>query len=67
MKVEHPTPRHVAHPVAQPLQGIASRLRVGELTEVGVALTAEEMKAVAGAAMGVSWQCGRPKRDDEWV
>jgi hypothetical protein len=44
----------------------ARRLRVGELTQVGTTLTEEEMKAVAGAAMSVSWTCGSAHRADEW-
>jgi hypothetical protein len=53
-------------PRPQPVVEAVRRLRAGELSQVGEALTEKEMKAVAGAAMGVTWQCGRPKRDDEW-
>ena len=44
----------------------ARRLHVGELTQVGETLSEDEMKAVAGAQMSVSWTCGSQSRADEW-
>ena len=44
----------------------ARRLHVGELTQVGETLSEDEMKAVAGAMMSVSWTCGSQNRADEW-
>jgi hypothetical protein len=52
----------------RPTLANASRIRVGELTQVGATLTEEEMKAVAGARrMEGSWSCGSPARTDEWT
>jgi hypothetical protein len=56
----------VQHLTAPSVLDDARRLHVGELTQVGETLTEDEMKAVAGAAMSVSWTCGSQSRADEW-
>jgi hypothetical protein len=56
----------VQNNVKSPADETARRLRAGELSQVGATLTEDEMKAVAGAAMSVSWTCGSAKRADEW-
>jgi hypothetical protein len=43
------------------------RLRADELTQVGATLTEQELQAVAGARMTVSWTCGSAQRADEWT
>ncbi|WP_280152262.1 hypothetical protein [Piscinibacter sp. XHJ-5] len=43
------------------------RLRADELTQVGATLTEQELQAVSGARMSVSWTCGSLQRADEWT
>ncbi len=35
--------------------------------DVGVELSAEELQAVSGARMSVTWTCGSGNRADEWL
>jgi hypothetical protein len=39
---------------------------LNDLTDVAVDLTDEELQAVAGARMSVSWHCGSRGLADEW-
>jgi hypothetical protein len=58
---------NVQQTLAQPALDDARRLAVGELTPVGATLTEEEMQAVSGARMAVSWTCGSAGKADEWT
>ena len=59
MKVENTTTQNVLDS--------ARRLHADELTQVGATLTEQELQAVAGARMTVSWTCGSAQRADEWT
>ena len=39
---------------------------LNDLTDVAMDLTEEELQAVAGAMMSVSWKCGSSHLADEW-
>ena len=39
---------------------------LNDLNDVAVDLTEEELQAVAGAMMSVSWKCGSSHLADEW-
>ncbi|HEU4655714.1 MAG TPA: hypothetical protein VFS47_17120 [Steroidobacteraceae bacterium] len=40
---------------------------LNDLNDVAVELTEEELQAVAGAMMAVSWKCGSRHLADEWT
>jgi hypothetical protein len=40
---------------------------LNDLNDVAVDLTEEELQAVAGAMMSVSWKCGSSHLADEWT
>ena len=40
---------------------------LNDLNDIAVDLTDEELQAVAGAMMSVSWKCGSSHLADEWT
>ena len=45
----------------------ATQIEIQDLNDVAVELNDEELQAVAGARMSVSWGCGSSGKADEWV
>ena len=43
-----------------------AEIEINDLNEVAVELTDEELQAVSGARMTVSWTCGSRHLADEW-
>jgi hypothetical protein len=43
-----------------------AEIEINDLNEVAVELTDEELQAVSGARMSVSWHCGSRGLADEW-
>jgi len=48
-------------------QILHSDVEIKDLNDVAVELNDEELQAVAGARMTVSWKCGSSKLADEWI
>ena len=48
-------------------QILHSEIEVQDLNDVAVELSDDELQAVAGARMSVSWTCGSSGKADEWV
>jgi len=46
---------------------INTQIEIQDLNDVAVELNDEELQAVAGARMTVSWKCGSSKLADEWI
>ncbi|HEU4655715.1 MAG TPA: hypothetical protein VFS47_17125 [Steroidobacteraceae bacterium] len=43
-----------------------AEIEINDLSDVAVELTDEELQAVSGARMTVSWTCGSRHLADEW-
>lgn len=43
-----------------------AEIEINDLSDVAVDLTDEELQAVSGARMSVSWHCGSRGLADEW-
>ena len=48
-------------------QILHSEIEIQDLNDTAVELNDEELQAVAGARMSVSWGCGSSGKADEWV
>jgi hypothetical protein len=48
-------------------QILHSEIEIQDLNDVAVELNDDELQAVAGARMSVSWTCGSRGAADEWV
>lgn len=46
---------------------VNTQIEIQDLTDTAVELNDEELQAVAGARMSVSWTCGSRRAADEWV
>jgi hypothetical protein len=46
---------------------VNTQIEIQDLNDVAVELNDEELQAVAGARMSVSWTCGSRGAADEWV
>jgi hypothetical protein len=46
---------------------IITQIEIQDLNDVAVELSDEELQAVAGARMSVSWTCGSGGKADEWT
>jgi hypothetical protein len=44
-----------------------TQIEIQDLSDVAVELNDEELQAVAGARMSVSWTCGSRGAADEWL
>ena len=52
----------------QKIEQESTELKIDELPETGVELSAEELSAVSGARPPRgSWSSGSPSRTDEWI
>lgn len=46
---------------------VNTQIEIQDLNDVAVELNDEELQAIAGARMSVSWTCGSSGKADEWV